>query len=476
MFWIKTMSLVILSGIVSAREILWTNNDYPDGLHDSPDVYSDYIGDVCTLTLTKDGDEIADFSDVVAVSGSHIHVYCVAYCSGSGSLPALAFEKDGRPVSQLLWMVHFESSTSEPKAVLQVLNMQTRDDGMYTCKGWFPGEGCIQKSFYLSHVCPWNHFLCDVSMCVPIRKLCDGIRDCKDGSDERKSLCDPKTRTSTTLSTTTRQKAKTITTTTPTTQFTTIRTTNTTPKTASSFLTRTITTPITTSTTQTTTGTTPITNKSTPITTSTTQRIQTSTRTTPTNIPRTTSSTQTNASATPRTITHTQTQIQNTTTPSKTTTTQSTISNTARTTTATSTTTSVTPATTSSTPSKTTTNRIATTTTTATRTTPTKIPDLDPITRTTLTTSSTTQRTTPAVTTTRSSATTTNRIAATTTTVTPTTPTTSPGCPADNFKCKNGDCILQSQVCDSNPDCLPDKDDELNYAGGNGLDRLSNKL
>ncbi|KAH3689600.1 hypothetical protein DPMN_190687 [Dreissena polymorpha] len=133
------MPLVILSGIVAAREIL----------HDIPDI--DAIGDKCNLTLTKDGNEMANFSEVIAVSGSHIQVYCESNCSGSGSSLALTFEKDGRPVSQLLGRVHFESSTLDRKAVLQVLNMQASDEGIYTCKGWFPGEGYMQKSFYLSY-------------------------------------------------------------------------------------------------------------------------------------------------------------------------------------------------------------------------------------------------------------------------------------------------------------------------------------
>lgn len=36
------------------------------------------------------------------------------------------------------------------------------------------------------------------------------------------------------------------------------------------------------------------------------------------------------------------------------------------------------------------------------------------------------------------------------------------GCTSDEFMCRDNKCIRKSQMCDSNPDCLPDHEDEQN--------------
>ena len=36
-----------------------------------------------------------------------------------------------------------------------------------------------------NHTCPPRYFQCDDKRCVPQRRMCDGGRDCYDGSDER---------------------------------------------------------------------------------------------------------------------------------------------------------------------------------------------------------------------------------------------------------------------------------------------------
>ncbi|XP_019750466.1 suppressor of tumorigenicity 14 protein homolog isoform X2 [Hippocampus comes] len=60
-------------------------------------------------------------------------------------------------------------------------------------------EAVTHRGFYLRHrafwpqgSCPPRHFSCSDGRCIPLRRVCDGVRDCEDGRDEAKcSSCRP---------------------------------------------------------------------------------------------------------------------------------------------------------------------------------------------------------------------------------------------------------------------------------------------
>ncbi|XP_052759985.1 uncharacterized protein LOC128202864 [Mya arenaria] len=120
----------------SEGDTSWSGNDVTSG-HE------------CTLTVRKGDRELAEGEHVLARIGETNQVSCEAFCSGSGNTPALTFYKDGDELSQTSGRVYYRRRSSDRSSVLTIKNMLPRDSGLYTCQGWLSGQGHLQKSFNL---------------------------------------------------------------------------------------------------------------------------------------------------------------------------------------------------------------------------------------------------------------------------------------------------------------------------------------
>ena len=55
-----------------------------------------------------------------------------------------------------------------------------------TCREYFPADHVSKTAYYFSRTCPnTNEFPCDADKCIPDSKMCDGINDCIDATDEQ---------------------------------------------------------------------------------------------------------------------------------------------------------------------------------------------------------------------------------------------------------------------------------------------------
>lgn len=144
-------------------------------------------GEQCDLTIEKDGHIIDDGKYAVGISGQINQIYCKALCSGSGPTPALKWYKipSMKPVRRFRGRVYQVRTTFDRVNILTVRNMLYSDIGRYKCRGWLKNQGWMEKAFELTYACKGLSHLCDTSKCISQDKLCDGMVDCTDGTDEQ---------------------------------------------------------------------------------------------------------------------------------------------------------------------------------------------------------------------------------------------------------------------------------------------------
>lgn len=77
---------------------------------------------------------------------------------------------------------------------LHISQLQETDSGVYVCNASTKGDVLLMANVTVTvkpkkGTCSQNFFMCGSKDCIARRFLCDGLRDCPDGSDESESYC-----------------------------------------------------------------------------------------------------------------------------------------------------------------------------------------------------------------------------------------------------------------------------------------------
>ncbi|XP_052226737.1 complement factor I-like isoform X2 [Dreissena polymorpha] len=141
----------------------------------------------CSLNLTYRGFEIPDGGSALAKKGRLTLVYCQSNCTGLGITPSLEFYKNDTLISPIASSnrVYYTQTMQGRKATLHVQNTTDADEGLYSCEGWtVKGQHNIKRHFSLLFACPIDYKMCDKTRCLENSKVCNGVRDCLDETDE----------------------------------------------------------------------------------------------------------------------------------------------------------------------------------------------------------------------------------------------------------------------------------------------------